>query len=291
MKEEIEKLYNGSLKEIISIYEKFERDDIISWMKERPSADMRIYEVEGDKDVVVVIPTANVKSELARKVMELYKGLHIVFVESNGQYFNYARSVNYGIEWAEKNYSPDRIVISNDDVTKADSVDKLRDELSTTSKDLVMASKSTYHTYEILLVNPYTEFLKGMRIFGKAFNFAPAEIYGELLLSFKEKFNINAVTLIKNMLGPMWRFSGNIKRIATNAGSFAIIKKGIRLNDIFINSHEDVVLSLTHDFEIINYKIKEMRGASLGFNKTRFAKMFVNEIYFNYLLEKGEIRI
>ena len=286
---EIERRFSSnSLQDIISIYAEATKEDIIKWMKNRKSAEIKVHEIEGDTEVVVVIPTANVRSELAKKVAKLYEGLHIIFVESSGQYFNYARSVNYGVKHS-LSLSPKWVVISNDDVTFVEDVKKLKDELSTVSSntELVMASRSTYHTYPVVLVKPKDYFIQGMKFVGKMFRLPPAEVYGEVL-KYRERLGVEVVTMIKSMVGPMLKFAGEVKGEFINAGSFMIVKPKEKIMDeTFINSHEDLYLSMTSRYEIIDYKVREMRGASLGFGKIRFARTFVNEIYLNYLLKSS----
>ena len=67
---------------IIEFYNGFEDcDQLIQWMKERPKGVNTIYEVEGDKDIIVVIPTADFNGKYARECREnIFRGLHIVFV-------------------------------------------------------------------------------------------------------------------------------------------------------------------------------------------------------------------
>ncbi|ABP95241.1 MULTISPECIES: hypothetical protein [Metallosphaera] len=288
--EEIERLFRGSPEDVKTIYSRFSREDIIKWMRERPSADMRFVEVEGDKEVIVVVPTANASGELARRTRSHFAGLHLVFVESNGPLFNYARSVNAGVNLG-LSYDPKWVVISNDDLTRVEGVSKLKDQLSTVSNaDLVMASPSSYHTYPVLLMEPKSWFIKGMGVFGKMFRMPPAKVYGELL-AFREKLGIRYVTMIESMVGPMAKVAGKSIRVL-NAGSFAVIRpRRSPLDETFINSHEDLVLSMTSRYTVIKYKIDEERGASLGFGEARFVRTFVNEIYLNYLLEKGLLPI
>ncbi|MCH4814727.1 MAG: hypothetical protein QXY87_09970 [Saccharolobus sp.] len=287
---EIEKLYNGRLSDLYYLYSHASSEEIIKWMRNRKTAEMRIYEIEGDSDVVVVIPTANVNGKLARNVKEVYKGFHIIFVESFGPLFNYARSANFGLKYSLR-LKPRWIIISNDDVisVKGD----VKNELSVVSRnvDLVMASKSNYHTYPVVLVKPNEYFIKGMKVFGKVFNSAPAEVYGKIL-RYKERFEVDVITMIKSMVGFMVKFSGEIVGEFINAGSFAIVRpKEKVMDETFINSHEDLLLSITSKYYISNVKVREMRGASLGFGKLRFAKIFVNEIYFNYLIRTGVLKL
>ena len=87
---------------IIDFYKGFKnRDQLIQWMRERPKGVANILEVEGDKDIIVVIPTADFNGKYAKECRKnIFKGLHIVFVESGGRedfYFNYAHNCNVGI--------------------------------------------------------------------------------------------------------------------------------------------------------------------------------------------------
>ncbi|WP_338598391.1 hypothetical protein V6M85_07315 [Sulfolobus tengchongensis] len=289
--EEIEKLFGGDINDLYKLYSISNRDDILNWMLKRPSADITFKEVEGDKEIIAVIPTADASGKLASTVKALYKEIHIIYVESKGPFFNYARSVNAGVKYAMQ-YSPRWVIVSNDDLIWMESVNKLRNELSTVSKnvDLVMASKSDYHTYNVLIVEPNTWFIEGMRRFGNIVKLPPAKVYGELL-KHRVRLGIKYITVIEKMLGPMASLAGKGVRVL-NAGSFMIVKPRENLMDPnFINSHEDVVLSMTSRYEIINFKLREKKGASLGFDEVRFARIFVNEIYLNYLIENKKVKI
>ena len=71
---------------IIEFYNGFEnRDQLIRWMRERPKGVATIHEVGGDKDIIVVIPTADFSGKYAKECREnIFRGLQIVFVESGG---------------------------------------------------------------------------------------------------------------------------------------------------------------------------------------------------------------
>ena len=119
---------------IIEFYNGFEnRDQLIRWMKERPRGIANIHEVEGDKDIIVVIPTADFNGKYAKECRDnIFKGLHIVFVESAeipDPYFNGAHNVNVGIRKA-MGYNPKWVVFSGDDMYKIDEVTKLINVLS-----------------------------------------------------------------------------------------------------------------------------------------------------------------
>ena len=69
---------------IIEFYNSFgNRDQLIQWMRERPKGIANIHEVDGDRDVIVVIPTADFNGRYAKECREnIFKGLHIIFVEN-----------------------------------------------------------------------------------------------------------------------------------------------------------------------------------------------------------------
>ena len=105
---------------IIEFYNGFEnRDQPVQWMKERPKGNSYIHEVEGEKDIIVVIPTLDFNGKYAVNCREnIFKGLHIIFVESGEKddfYFNYAHNCNMGIKKAME-YNPKWVVVSNDDI-------------------------------------------------------------------------------------------------------------------------------------------------------------------------------
>jgi hypothetical protein len=128
--DELNKLFTSKNPEdVMRFYDHFDNaEQLISWMKDRPSAPMRIFEQKGKKDIVVVIPTANHNGKLANNCKKIFKGLQIVFVESNGPFFNYARSCNLGLKYAS-NYKPKWLVLSNDDIQKTEKISVVRSKI------------------------------------------------------------------------------------------------------------------------------------------------------------------
>ena len=143
---------------IIEFYNGFKnRNQLIQWMRERPKGVANIHEVDGDKEIIVVIPTADFNGRYARECREvIFKGLHIIFVESGevpDPYFNYAHNVNVGIKKAME-YSPKWVVVSNDDMYKIDSSSYLLRILSSIDNkefDYVLTSNSSYHNVKAYL--------------------------------------------------------------------------------------------------------------------------------------------
>ena len=139
--DELNRLFTSkNVDDVIKFYDHFDTpEQLIEWMKNRPGAPMKIYEVEGDKDIVIVIPTANHEGEFAKNCANnIFKGQQIVFVESNGPFFNYARSCNYGLKYALR-YKPSWVVISNDDITKIDPMSLLKNKLLNLNGDIISA--------------------------------------------------------------------------------------------------------------------------------------------------------
>ncbi|MGC8725978.1 MAG: hypothetical protein ACP5RS_05330, partial [Thermoplasmata archaeon] len=145
-------------KDILKFYSLFEdSESLINWMKERPWGYHNIIEVQGNKEIIVVIPTADYNGEYAKRCREvIFKGLHIIFVESGNYhdpYFNYAKNANFGVKKAIE-YNPKWIIISNDDMYKIDDVDILKKQLASIDSNsigVVYAYPTNYHSYKVYL--------------------------------------------------------------------------------------------------------------------------------------------
>ncbi len=87
-----------------------------------------------------MIPTADFNGNYAKECRDnIFKGLHIVFVESGGRgdfYFNFAHNCNVGIKKAME-YNPKWVVFSGDDAYKIDSPNILRSQLKEIDNGLV----------------------------------------------------------------------------------------------------------------------------------------------------------
>ena len=109
---------NDDPDKIIEFYNGFRsQDQLIQWMKERPRGTAKIHEVDGIRDIIVVITTADFNGRYAKECREnIFKGLYMIFVESAEMpdpYFNNAHNINVGIEKAME-YNPKWIVFSGD---------------------------------------------------------------------------------------------------------------------------------------------------------------------------------
>jgi hypothetical protein len=285
---------SNDLKDILRFYDYFDnRDQLIKWMKERPKGNYRIVEFNNDEnDIIVVIPTMDVNGKFANTCRdEIFKGLHIIFVESGigNYYFNYAHNCNAGIKKA-LGYNPKWIVLSNDDMYKIDDVEVLVNELSKLDPekiDCVFTSETRHHSYFINIGKPriYTSILrriirhKEWKIKEKIFKKYEIYLYSG---GFKNKFLTNL--FLKNLVrfiitSAFGIFSGNfIKKIGNNL-----------FDETYINGVEDVDLSLiiiyNYKFSFINYKIGDYIGMSLGHASSwphpRAIREFASWAYFN----------
>ena len=292
--DELNRLFTSkNVEDIIKFYDHFDNaDQLIEWMKDRPSAPMKIYEVVGDKDIVIVIPTADHNGEYANNcVNEIFKGQQIVFVESNGPFFNYARSCNFGLKYALV-YNPKWIILSNDDVTKYDDFKKLKSQLSnldSKSTDVAFLKNNTFRPYDIssILVRE-TALLRFFRKFSK----------NHYYQSLKDKFNLQLDVIGKRRLLKRFNsfFYHNLKQFY-DFFDFIIISNNYLsscnefFDSTFINGYEDhfrsYILSNENRAEsFVEFNIGSVGGHTLGLNYIRKLREIASLVYFNYSIKK-----
>ena len=282
-------------KDILEFFNGFEdRDHLIEWMKERPKGTATVHEVEGNKSIIVVIPTADFNGRYAKECREnIFKGFHIIFVESGefpDPYFNYAQNCNLGIKVAMK-YNPKWIVISNDDMEVAEPIEKLKEELdriNAPSGWIVLAKGKGFHskTIKIGYRTKFIRLLKFSKKYSRILNFEKSiEIkYGQLL-GIDGYYSIHTI------------FTKSVYKIH-NVGSFFIFSpkilmkyKGILFDETYINGYEDVDFSINESSNKViftDYRINDIGGATLGsLNSIRSIRDIINKIYITYKFEKG----
>lgn len=275
---------------IVEFYNGFEnRDQLIQWMKDRPKGVANIHEVDGDKEIIVVIPTADFNGKYAKNCREnIFKGQHIVFVESAeipDPYFNGAHNVNIGIKKAIE-YNPKWIVFSGDDMVKIDDVKVLKEELmklDETRYDVVFTNPSEYHSTLEKISAPSQLYKFYYRI--TSWN------YGGVLLKMYKKFTI------KYLLSPIsGKFSMLFKKgyVYVEIQDFGIYSSswisktgGDVYDETFVNAAEDTDLSLKISMGNvrtvkIDYKIGDLIGSSLGTGVQRGLRSIAGITYLNY---------
>ncbi|HIH60788.1 MAG TPA: hypothetical protein HA289_07005, partial [Ferroplasma sp.] len=249
------------------------------------------HEVEGDKDIIVVIPTADFNGKYAKECREnIFKGLHIIFVESGeipDPYFNGAHNVNIGIKKAME-YNPKWVVVSNDDMNQEESSEKLLIELRRIDQYKILAvfpKKSKYHARIIGIGEPRLAFYIYKRIF--------RPFVGTSILKHYKKFSIKLLSFPQKSVYSTF-FTTNI--LVKEIGDFVILSsefiKGNQnsiYDEIFINNDEDIDLALRIQqlgkSKEINYSIGEKIGGSLGNSTSRELRGLAGACYLNFKLE------
>ncbi|MEM3192894.1 MAG: hypothetical protein QW292_12590 [Candidatus Parvarchaeota archaeon] len=298
---------SGNPEDILRVYDSFQdREEVVEWMRGRPRGRADIIEVEGDKDVIVVIPTADFNNQYAKECREnVYKGLHIIFVQSGlprDPYFNIAHNFNLGIRKAME-YNPKWIVISNDDVVKKDEPEKLVHELSQLDcekVDAVFTQPAGYHSAPAFIGQPNMLYDVTIRVFK---HFSKNVEYVSRFYEDMKRLNENVYFLrftygisLKRKITDLFLFKKRLYFL--NTASFMIVsRKFVRNNEkvfdeTYINDMEDTELSLrvrNMNCAFIDYDIGEYVGSSLGTGVVRFIRMLPSLTYFSQEIDTGHI--
>ena len=273
---------SNNINKIIEFYERFQSSaELIRWMKERPKGNCAIREVDGKKDVIVVIPTIDANSELANNCKDIFNDLHIIFVESgyNNFYFNYAHNCNIGIKKALE-YNPKWIILSNDDMYKIDSIDVLLGDLEKMDPDEVITvyiNESNYHSAKRRIVKKriiynHTILLKRLLINGsKLYKITKKKIELEkklkcfyIVVPNKRIFDFLTKDKITFTVGMSFQIFG--RSFFKKYGSYIF-------DETFINDAEDIDLSFKLFMDGARsersiFRLGDMIGSSLGSYKT-----------------------
>ncbi|MEM3193000.1 MAG: hypothetical protein QXU98_01460 [Candidatus Parvarchaeota archaeon] len=278
--------------DIMKFYDAFSnRDELIQWMKERPKGRAEIIEVEGNKEIIVVIPTADFDGKYAKECREnIFRGLHIIFVESGypkDPYFNIAHNCNIGIKKAME-YNPKWIVVSNDDMKKVDDIGSLVEKLNnvnplkaytvyTAPSSVVFVGTERAPFYR--LASFFTYLLKGDRV------------THDMIYKIRDRYNITIRWYWKSSLVGLllknyyqYRSSGHF---AIFSFPFVEGKKGDIYDETFINDVEDLDVFLeiyrSGKYSDVDFTISPIGGQSLGSSSKRKLR---DQAGFLYLGEK-----
>lgn len=272
-------------KKILEFYNSFkDKNQLITWMKERPKGTSEIFEIDGSKEIIVVIPTADFFGEFAIRCREeIFKGLHIIYVQSGGRddyYFNYAHNCNRGIMKAIE-YSPKWVVLSNDDMYKMDDVNILISELSGLDDrevEVVFPTATEYHSY-------LARFGKSKVTRHMFFILLGRLRFIQVLL--ERRFEVMEFVSMKNGIYDFFFENGRPLLMIGNFGIFSskyINYLNCKLFDEnFINGGEDLDLSVrimkeNRRFSHIKYKIGDYFGSTLGKNTPEGLKNLLGTI-------------
>lgn len=285
---------------IIEFYYSFDnREQLIEWMKERPKGSHKIQEVEGDKDIIVVIPTADFNEKYAKECRDnIFKGLHIIFVESGvgNYYFNFAHNVNAGIRRAME-YNPKWIIVSNDDMVCADKVDALINillKIDNNKIDSVFAIPTTQHS-SIAIVGRKRPIIGSILLLSyNIYKYKSLKRYrfhnqNKWLLAYGNKL-ISKLLLYKSIKYPVTMDFGifSSKFLKENLQSENNI-----FDETYINSYEDHDISIRlfmngAKYKYIDYNIQGVGGGTFNYENSdaRSLRAIASSIYFSDRIDK-----
>lgn len=263
-------------------------------MRERPKGVPYIHEVDGNKEIIVVIPTADFNGGYAKECREnIFKGLHIIFVESGGPgdfYFNSAHYINVGIKKAME-YDPKWVIYSGDDMYKIDDISVLYKQLTNLNNkniNTVYTKPSNYHSHNVRFAKPNILFYLYFYISSGIYrNLRGATKLNGLQIEYDQVPYDSKISYL---------FKKGYKFI--NYESFGIFSSNyIRsldcklLDETFINAGEDVDVSLKLSLNqerlaVIDYKIGNEIGGTLGNGVQRALRTHAGRVYLNYKWEK-----
>ena len=270
---------------IIEFYNGFDnREQLIQWMRERPKGVANIYEVEGDRDIIVVIPTADFNGKYARECRDnIFKGLHIVFVESGevpDPYFNYAHNVNAGIKKAME-YNPKWVVVSNDDMNKVDEPSKLLEdlrnfELDKPGCDLIFAAPVfPYISESATIVRPRISRKLVNVIIGRKANGIGFSILQRFNVEYLLKYNFSFFDSL--FYKPLFKYT-----CVVSFGVFRpefLLQSKFKFGDFFPFGEDDQIsiFAVASHSRVCysNYKIKPEVGKSIGTGFNRYIRNLI----------------
>ncbi|MGC2288959.1 MAG: hypothetical protein WA688_03785 [Thermoplasmata archaeon] len=270
-------------------------------MKQRSTSEPRLREVDGEKDLVVVIPTADYDGEMATRCREeVFKGQHIIFVESRefpDPFFNFAKFVNAGFTRA-LDYNPDWVAYSGDDVYKIDDLSTLKQGLSRLAsrnlKTVFFDPPGTYYSVPSTVVRFNSLFLVAMFLLG-----GKRKRFSTLLRKYRLRYAPASPTALRKT--PRFMYEILCRYIDTNSlgvYSSAFVKScsGRPFDQVYINSHEETDLAIQlaaspSDYAFVKYRVGTSVGATLGQHEARALRAIAGLSYLNQKLEDGALRL
>lgn len=270
-------------------------NELIYWLKRRLKAKVNLYEIKGDKDIIVVIPTKDRNGKLAKNCKIIFKGMRIIFAESHGEYFNYSHSCNLGLKRAVQ-YRPKWVILSNDDVYKIDNIGVLREELNRIPDNRInvvdLTSSRSNDSRRFIFVRPnlinkiYRNMMGGYRRayqigFDKfGINYEP----GYTNLTFRITYPIFYRSKIE--------FKTGAKIGYFNVFSYDFLKKlkGDVFDEFYPHDREDEDLAIRlkkESYTSIKFRIGHYHGKSLGSGKDRKLSRLVSLAYLNYKIRNN----
>lgn len=295
-------LRSNKFSDIEAFFDSFlNTESLVQWMRLRPKNKPNIYEVEGNKKIVVVIPTLNFDGPMAVNCRKsVFKGLHIIFVGGEKHpdpLFSFPQYVNVGFKKAIE-YNPDWIIYSGDDVYMIDDpmvlINSLRG-LDPDKIDAVYTKPSTYHSVpsrlskESIIRKVISSLLPNFRKIG-------------VRRKVEKKYCVEYFPVRNNELGGKLLFSSKGMRFiefldfGILSGNYVRRARGEVFDETFYFGAEDHELSIrmsgnSQRYSIIDYKIGDYIGGTLGVSINRDFRLVSGLIYLNYKIRSGKLAI
>jgi hypothetical protein len=299
--------------------------DFLQFSNSRPRARIAIHKINFDKlvghpDLIVVVPTANIESQLVQNLARQLSPLPMVVVESSGKFFNFSVSMNLGISVALQ-YGPEHVMISNDDVIPVSSAQSVIETVQANRDcDVIVPGVQTPQCsytgrFYILLENALTRLATTLASeFTKGLGLAPVESsrrLGRKLLAFSSRralrfFYFDETQMmshrksgeIGSMRLPSPLFQA-VLALTEHLGPLPLLQpvsfvrssvfQSFRFDEAFINSGEDRELSLRlvrsgRRFRLVDLRFQTVGGATLVRTQAHINRGLTEHLYLGSLL-------
>lgn len=303
----LQKLYfSDNINDMIEFYKNIKNyNDLLKFIKSIPLYIPEIYisNSYSRNDIIMVAPTPDHSNSDSIKLSEAFNEFKIIFVESAGERFNFANSMNTGIEKA-LTYNPQWIILANIDSYPMCDTLSLREKIQASTSDILVPQiyDERNKLNELISLKKNSWFIKTIFKYGYYFKFVlPKYLWGQFIIY---KYNIlNDVSYYHfgkkklkantnyNYIISKYIFSRQ-KKYFINLQPFSIIRSDIlqknNFDTDFINGGEDTELSIrllqqNYKLSVINFKIRRGTGTYLGVNLVRLVRY---SILANILLAK-----
>lgn len=288
---------------IIEFYNGLEnRDQFIKFMKERRNGVRNIHEVEGVKEISVVIPTADFNYKCEKECSEnIFKGIQTVFVVDSGRgdfHFNIVHNTNVRMKKAMI-CNPKFLVVSNNDIMNGNPISKLGGESQK------IEHKNTYaiftppapdhSTHSFLGISSlfFIFALKVLKIISKRFRYIKNTYFHMRRLNkqsfFQQYEDIPALSyrIVNSFFFKRIETFINTFSFGNFSSNFVREYRGNLLNGTYINEMEDTDLSMrvkcmNHNLSIMESEINEYVCSTLRSDDSRTIRGIIGWTYFYY---------
>lgn len=303
--------------DLVRFYESFQStNELIEWMREKPNSEPTIRSVEGDTEVVVVVPTGNYQGGFAEACRQtIFRGLQMVFVESRtapDPDFRLAHNANIGFSEAMK-LRPNWIVFSNDDMYRIDPVTKLVKqlrELDHTRLKAVFTAPSEYHSIpanlcQFRLAYPFAISAFGSKVDRWSYSLLRrfvAEPFYVLYPRDRQHASDSGLRRLRYrtykacwplLFRRVTPFTA-ILDFGVFSGPFVEQFGGRLFDETYINEMEDTDLSIRlsrkpEETAHVDYRIGDYIGSSLGIGPDRELRSVASRVYFSHKIMTSQL--